>query len=153
LRPQSQTLTPLPKRGRQAAGAAHCTFPKVGRNADFSLPSSPIRNFLLSAVFSSQAATAEAFMGTGHAGKGMGNQSTTGNQGVGANDPGLPDESDMTQQVQGNNQLAGNDQVRAHNERRGVPGETTRTQGVVESFEMLDPAKRAAHMNENKKSG
>jgi hypothetical protein len=52
----------------------------------------------------------------------------------------------MTQQIQGNNQLIGNDQVRAHNERRGIPGETTRTQGVVESFELMDPKKRAAEM-------
>jgi hypothetical protein len=92
-------------------------------------------------------------MGSGHAGKGMGNQGTTGHQNGGREDARLPDESDMTQQVQGNNQLAGNDQVRAHNERRGVPGETTQAQGVVESFELLDPAKRAARMNENKKSG
>jgi hypothetical protein len=28
-----------------------------------------------------------------------------------------------------------------------VPGETTRTQGVVESFELMDPKKRAEHMN------
>ena len=41
----------------------------------------------------------------------------------------------------------GSDEIRAHNERRGVPGETTRTQGVVESFELMDPRKRAEYMN------
>lgn len=41
----------------------------------------------------------------------------------------------------------GPDEIRAQNERRGVPGETTRTQGVVESFELMDPKKRAEHMN------
>jgi hypothetical protein len=92
-------------------------------------------------------------MGSGHAGKGMGNQSTTGHQSEGRDDPRLPDESAMTEQMQGNNQLAGNDQVRVRTERHGVPGETARTQGVVESFELRDPAKRAAHLNENKKSG
>ena len=86
-------------------------------------------------------------MGTGQAGKGMGNSGSTGHQTAGTNDPNLPDESEMTQQIQGNNQLAGNDQIRAHNERRGMPGETTRTQGVVESFELMDPKKRAAQMN------
>ena len=85
-------------------------------------------------------------MGTGQAGKGMGNSGSTGHQTAGTNDANLPDESEMTQQIQGNNQLAGNDQIRAHNKRRGMPGETTRTQGVVESFELMDPKKRAAQM-------
>ncbi len=85
-------------------------------------------------------------MGTGQAGKGMGNQGSTGHQSVGTTDEELPDESEMSQQIQGNNQLQGNDQVRAHNERRGVPGETTKTQGVVESFELQDPKKRAEAM-------
>jgi hypothetical protein len=40
----------------------------------------------------------------------------------------------------------GPEEIRAHNERRGVPGETTRTQGVVESFELADPKKRAERM-------
>jgi hypothetical protein len=89
-------------------------------------------------------------MGTGQAGKGMGNPDSTGHQTAGTNDHNLPDESEMTQQIQGNNQLIGNDQVRAHNERRGLPGETTRTQGVIESFELMDPAKRAAQLNRRK---
>jgi hypothetical protein len=90
-------------------------------------------------------------MGTGQAGKNMGNQGTTGHQTVGATNDRLPDESEMTQQIQGNNQLHGNDQIRAHNERRGVPGETTRTQGVVESFELADPKKRAEAMKGGRK--
>lgn len=85
-------------------------------------------------------------MGSGQAGKGMGNQGSTGHQSVGTTDEALPDESEMSQQIQGNNQLQGNDQLRAHNERRGVPGETTKTQGVVESFELQDPKKRAEAM-------
>jgi hypothetical protein len=92
----------------------------------------------------------EADMGTGQAGKGMGNQGSAGHQTAGTNDSNLPDESEMSQQIQGNNQLIGNDQVRAHNERRGMPGETTQTQGVVEAFELMDPVKRAAHRNKTK---
>ena len=83
-------------------------------------------------------------MGSGQAGKGMGNQRSTGHQRVGTTDERLPDESDLDQ---GSNKLQGNDQLRAQNERRGVPGETARTQGVVESFELQDPKKRAAATN------
>jgi hypothetical protein len=86
-------------------------------------------------------------MGSGRAGKGMGNQARTRHRSAGTNDPQLTDESEMSQQIEGNNQIVGNDQIRAHNERRGVPGETTQTQGVVESFELMDPKKRAARMN------
>jgi hypothetical protein len=89
-------------------------------------------------------------MGTGQAGKGMGNQASTGHQSAGTNDRNLPDESEMSQQIQGNNQLIGNDQVHAHNERRGMPGETIETQGVVEAFELMDPAKRAARSKKAK---
>jgi hypothetical protein len=89
-------------------------------------------------------------MGSGQAGKGMGNQSSTGHQSVGTTDQRLPDEDDLGRENHGNNKLQGNDQLRAHNERRGVPGETTRTQGVVESFELQDPKKRAAVMNGKK---
>ena len=88
-------------------------------------------------------------MGSGHAGKGPGNQASTGHQTVGTNDPNLPDESTVTDQ--GDNQTTGNDQHRARNERRGVPGETTQTTGVVETFKMMDPVKRAERMNSKKK--
>jgi hypothetical protein len=86
----------------------------------------------------------EMAMSSGRAGKSIGNQASTGHQTIGTADPQVPNESDMTQQVQGNNQLAGNDQTRTPNQRGGAPGETTQTQGVVESFELLDPKKRAA---------
>jgi hypothetical protein len=85
-------------------------------------------------------------MGSARAGKGMGNQKSAGQSTAGADDQSLPGKSGMGQQVQGDDRLLGNDEIRAHNERRGVPGETTRTQGVVESFELMDPKKRAEHM-------
>jgi len=43
----------------------------------------------------------------------------------------------------GNNQLQGNDQRKARNERGTTPDETTRTEGVTESFERMDPRKRS----------
>ncbi len=82
-------------------------------------------------------------MGTGNAGKGMGNQGTTGHQTTGADNPGIPDESDMAQQIQGNNQLQGNDQAKVRNQRGRMAEETDRTEGVVESFERSDPRRRA----------
>lgn len=81
-------------------------------------------------------------MGSGHAGKGMGNESSSGHR-AGRPEGRLPDESDIAQQAQGNNQLQGNDQRNTHNQRGTMPGETTRTEGVVESFERMDPKKRA----------
>jgi hypothetical protein len=51
----------------------------------------------------------EIRMGSGEAGKGMGNSGSTGHQTAGTNDTNLPDESEVTQQIPGNNQLAGND--------------------------------------------
>ena len=61
----------------------------------------------------------------------------------------MPDESTLSDQ--GDNQMVGNDQHRARNERRGVPGETTQTTGVVETFGMMDPAKRAERRTGKKK--
>jgi hypothetical protein len=81
-------------------------------------------------------------MGSGHAGKGMGNEGSSGHN-AGRADGRFPDESDIAQQAQGNNQLQGNDQRKVHNQRGAMPGETTRTEGVVESFERMDPKKRA----------
>jgi hypothetical protein len=120
-----------------------------GETLDSRVPHSDVhaRNFrALWGVTPSRMNQAETHMGSGQAGKGMGNQATTGRQHVAPSDERLPDESEMTQQAQGNNQRQGDDRLRAHNERRGVPGETTRTQGVVESFELQDPKKRAAAM-------
>jgi hypothetical protein len=93
----------------------------------------------------------EIAMGSGRAGKGMGNQATTGHQTVGTTDPRLPDESEMSQQAQGNNQLAGSDQARSHNERRRASDETTQTEGVIESFKRRDPKTRAAATNKKRR--
>jgi len=82
-------------------------------------------------------------MGTGHAGKGMGNEGSSGHQHTGTNDPRVPDEGDVAQQRMGNNQLQGNDQRKARNERGTMPDETTRTEGVKESFDRMDPRKRS----------
>jgi len=75
--------------------------------------------------------------------KGMGQGTTTGHKGIGSAAPDTPSEGDMSDQIQGNNQLQGNDQSSVHNQRRSMPGETTRTEGVVESFERMDPKTRA----------
>lgn len=48
------------------------------------------------------------------------------------------DIDDMPSQVQGNNQLHGNDQVAVHNQRHAVPDAKAETDGVVESFEKLE---------------
>ena len=80
-------------------------------------------------------------MGSGGAGKGLDHRASTGAPTTGTEKQGLPDDD----------QRLGHDEIRAHNERRGVPGETTRTQGVVESFELMDPKKRAEHMRQRDK--
>lgn len=54
----------------------------------------------------------------------------------------IPDESDLGQEIQGNNRLQGNDQVSVRNQRRTMPEENETTEGVVESFERMDPRKR-----------
>ena len=81
-------------------------------------------------------------MGTGHAGKGMGNEGSSGPQNVGKLDPAVPDEGTLSQQRQGNNQLQGNNQEDTRNQRGSVAGEHDRTEGVVESFERTDPRRR-----------
>jgi hypothetical protein len=84
----------------------------------------------------------EDSMGSGRAGKGMGNESTGGHR-AGAPDGRWPDESDLASEAQDYDQLQGNDQRKGRNQRGHMPGETTRTEGVVESFERMDPKKRA----------
>jgi hypothetical protein len=83
----------------------------------------------------------EQTMGTGQAGKGMGNESSSGHR-VGSADPATTDESDLAPQSQGNNQLQGNDQGKKHTERGAVAMERGDTEGVVESFEKIDPKRR-----------
>jgi hypothetical protein len=86
--------------------------------------------------FSLSQTAGDITMGSGRAGKGQGHQANGGPQTTDSANQGRPDDD----------QRLGPDEIRAHNERRGVPGETTRTQGVVESFELMDPKKRAEHM-------
>lgn len=50
----------------------------------------------------------------------MGNRSNAVQQTVGTTDERLPHESEMTDQIQGSNQLIGNEQIRAREERRGI---------------------------------
>jgi hypothetical protein len=73
-------------------------------------------------------------MASGRAGKGMGNEKTSGHN-AGRPDGRFPDESDLAEQM--------TDQRHAHNQRSRMAGETTRTEGVVESFERMDPKRRA----------
>jgi hypothetical protein len=77
------------------------------------------------------------------AGKGMGNEKTEGHQGAGASvEPGTS-RSDFAQEIQGKNRLQGNDQSNVRNERGAMPEETDETEGVIESFENMDPRRRA----------
>lgn len=52
-------------------------------------------------------------------------------------------ETDLAQDKMGNNQLQGNDQLSARNQRQAVPDVKQDTDGVIESFEKLDKDKRA----------
>ncbi|WAJ27258.1 hypothetical protein [Antarcticirhabdus aurantiaca] len=56
-------------------------------------------------------------------------------------------ETDLAQERMGNNQLQGNDQESVHNQRHAVPDVKTETEGVVESFENMDPETRAKREN------
>lgn len=62
---------------------------------------------------------------------------------AGADGLNLPDETDLAQDIQGRNKLQGDDQSHVRNERHAVPDERKETESVVESFEHLDPRKRA----------
>lgn len=56
-------------------------------------------------------------------------------------------ETDLAQERMGNNQLQGNDQEDVRNQRQAVPDVKTETEGVVESFENMDPKVRAEREN------
>ncbi|WAJ29552.1 hypothetical protein [Antarcticirhabdus aurantiaca] len=56
-------------------------------------------------------------------------------------------ETDLAQERMGNNQIQGNDQENVHNQRQAVPDVKTETEGVVESFENMDPETRAKREN------
>ena len=77
--------------------------------------------------------------------KGMG--SKTGVQFVGDTSPDAFDQDDIANVIKGRNSLQGNDQGRVHNERQVMADEKRDTEGVVESFENMDPKVRAAREN------
>ncbi len=60
------------------------------------------------------------------------------------------DEADLANQRMGNNQLQGNDQQSVRNQRHDVPGSSDKTEGVIESFENLDPKVRAERQRQKK---
>jgi hypothetical protein len=62
---------------------------------------------------------------------------------VGDTPPDAFDRDDMASEIHGRNSLQGNDQKRVHNERRTLPGEKREPEGVIESFENMDPKRRA----------
>ena len=58
-------------------------------------------------------------------------------------------ETDLAADKMGNNQLQGNDQEAVQNQRQAVPDVKKVTEGVVESFETMDPKTRAERENNN----
>ena len=74
--------------------------------------------------------------------RGMGEK--RGSQSVGPSDPDTSlDIDDLAGDIKGRNSLQGNDQGRVHNERVEVAGVKRKTEGVIESFENMDPKTRA----------
>ncbi len=73
--------------------------------------------------------------------KGMGRK--LGVEHVGDTPPDAFDRDDIASEIQGRNSLKGNDQARVRNERRTLPEEKWETEGLIESFENMDPATRA----------
>jgi hypothetical protein len=55
------------------------------------------------------------------------------------------DEDDFASEIKGKNSLQGTHQGRVHNERRAEAGATHKTEGVIESFENMDPKGRGGH--------
>ena len=73
--------------------------------------------------------------------KGMG--AKTGHQHVGETSPEAFDQDDFANEIKGRNSLQGNDQSRVHNQRESVAESKRETEGVIESFENMDPKVRA----------
>ena len=73
--------------------------------------------------------------------KGMG--AKTGVEHVGDTSPDAFDADDMASEIKGRNSLQGNDQSNVHNERQRVAEEKRETEGLIESFENMDPKTRA----------
>ena len=77
--------------------------------------------------------------------KGMGTKA--GVQFVGETSPDAFDQDDIANVIKGRNSLHGNDQGKVHNERLVMADEKRETEGVIESFENMDPKVRAAREN------
>jgi hypothetical protein len=73
--------------------------------------------------------------------KGMG--SKKGVEHVGETSPDAFDQDDIANEIKGRNSLQGTDQGRNHNERLAMAGEKRETEGLIESFEKMDPKARA----------
>ncbi len=73
--------------------------------------------------------------------RGMGEK--TGIEHVGETSPEALDEGDFANEIKGRNSLQGEDQGRVHNQRTTVAEEKRGTEGLIESFENIDPKKRA----------
>ena len=73
--------------------------------------------------------------------KGMGEK--TGTQFVGETSPEAFDQDDFANEIKGRNSLQGNDQNTVHSQREAVAGSHRETEGVIESFERMDPKVRA----------
>jgi hypothetical protein len=63
---------------------------------------------------------------------------------------GRTDETTLADDRMGNNRLQGNDQKSVRNQRHAVAGEQDETEGVIESFENLDPKLRADRQRQKK---
>ncbi len=67
-----------------------------------------------------------------------------GHQHISDEDPDeMLEQDDLADDIKGNNQLQGNDQLNVRNERHTQADATRDTEGVVESFEKQDPKARA----------
>ena len=73
--------------------------------------------------------------------RGMG--AKTGIEHVGDTSPDALDEDDFASEIKGRNSLQGEDQSRSRNERLAMAGEKRETEGLIESFENMDPKVRA----------
>ena len=74
--------------------------------------------------------------------KGMGTKA--GVEHVGDTSPDAFDQDDIASEIKGKHKLHGNGQDRVHNERQSVAEEKRETEGLIESFENMDPKVRAA---------
>lgn len=73
--------------------------------------------------------------------RGMG--SKTGIEHVGDTSPDALDQDDFANEIKGRNSLQGEDQQRVHSQRTTVAEEKRETEGLIESFENMDPKTRA----------